>query len=190
MLANSGTLSNQTPKYLLLGEVLRPHGVRGELRVRLLTDYPERISKLQSIYLGRNPDNESGIKRYGVEHMRMHQEYGLLKLVGVDDRDQADLLREQYVMVAFKDAVPLEEGEVYLFQIIGMQAVDEEGQDIGIITEILETGANDVYIIHSPRYGEVLFPAISENIIKIDSQSRIVTLRIPEGLLFDGLTDE
>ena len=77
------------PKYLLLGEILRPHGVRGELRMRILTDYPERITKLEQIFIGKGVDDDN-VVAYRVKAMRMHQGYGLLQLDGVDNRDQAE----------------------------------------------------------------------------------------------------
>jgi 16S rRNA processing protein RimM len=174
--------NNDSPRYLLLGEVLRPHGVRGELKTRVLTDYPERIGDMETVYLA---DNEQGdkAKPYAIEGVRMNQEYALIKLKGIDDRDQADRLRALYVMVAMDDAIPLEEGEFYLYQIIGLRIITEDGETFGTLTEVMETGANDVYIIDSERYGEVLIPAIESVILKTDIEAGTITVRLPEGLL-------
>lgn len=95
----SGPAHAAGPSYLLIGEILRPHGIHGEIRMRILTDYPERIAKLASVYLSTDPDSEV-VQAYTVEHMRMHQSYGLLKLASIDSRDDADLLREHFVMVS------------------------------------------------------------------------------------------
>lgn len=169
------------PKHLILGEILRPHGVRGELRVRLLTDYPERISKLDSVYLGTDPNGK--VTRYSLESMRMNQAYGLLKLKGVDDRGAADRLRQLYVMVELGSAIPLEEGEFYLYQLIGLEVRDEAGETLGTLTEVLETRANDVYVVKSPRYGEILIPVLNETILKTDIAAKVITVRLPDGLL-------
>lgn len=180
----------QTPPFLALGEILRPHGVRGELRVRLLTDYPERIAKLEQVFLA--PSVESPVPTpYFVQGMRMNPPYGLVKLVGIDDRDAAERLRGLMMLVDFAHAVPLEEGEFYLFQIIGAQVVTEEGELLGTLTEVLETGANDVYLVKSQRYGEVLIPVIDSTIVKTDIAARTVTVRLLDGLLPDtGVDDE
>ena len=170
------------PRYLLLGEILRPHGIRGELRMRVLTDYPERIPSLEQIYLGRDVNGPTP-RPYIVEHMRMHQGYGLLKLDSIDDRDTAETLRALFVMVSMEEAVPLEEGEFYLFQLIGLEVRDAEGQSLGQITEVLETGANDVYVVDSPRYGEILIPVTEETIIATDIAAGFVSVNLPEGLL-------
>ncbi len=170
------------PRYLLLGEILRPHGVNGELRMRILTDYPERIAQLEMVYLGSDP-NVAEATAYHIEHMRPHQGYGLLKLEGVDDRNQAELLREQFVMVTIEDAVPLEEGEFYLYQLIGLNVQTQTGEDLGTLTDVLDTGANDVYIVDSPRYGEILIPALEDTIVETNIDAGILTVKLPEGLL-------
>jgi 16S rRNA processing protein RimM len=172
----------EAPKYLLLGEVLRPHGVRGELRVRLLTDYPERIGQMAQVFLGTGP-NDDAPQTYDVEHMRMNTPYGLLKLKGIDDRDDADTLRSLFVMVDLEHAVPLEEGEFYLYQLIGITVKQQDGVTLGQITDVLETGANDVYVVDSPQYGEVLIPVTDETIINTDVASGEMIVRLPDGLL-------
>ncbi len=170
------------PRFLLLGEILRPHGVRGELRMRILTDYPERIVQLEKVYLAEKPDS-SDPDAYHVQHMRMHQSYGLLKLEGIDDRDEADRLRELLVMVPLEEAVPLEEGEFYLYQLIGLSVRTTEGETLGAITDVLETGANDVYIVESPVYGELLIPVTDETVLKTDIEQGFILVSLPEGLL-------
>lgn len=171
-----------TPLYLVVGEVLRPHGVVGELRIRILTDYPERIATLTNVYLGTSPTEPA--KAYPVEGMRPHLEnYGLLKIRGINTRAKADRLRNMLVMVDIENAVPLEEGEYYLFQLIGMEVRTVEGESLGTISEVLETGANDVYVINGSRYGEVLFPVTEETVVETSISAGVVTVRVPEGLL-------
>lgn len=170
------------PRFLLLGEILRPHGVRGELRMRILTDYPERITQLEKVYLAEKPDS-SDPDTYRVEHMRMHQSYGLLKLAGIEDRDEADRLRQLLVMVPLEQAVPLEDGEFYLYQLIGLEVRTTTGQTLGKITDVLETGANDVYVVESAVHGEVLIPVTSETVLKTDITAGFILVNLPEGLL-------
>ena len=183
-MANNST-NNQnkvSPEYLLLGEILRPHGIRGELRVKLFTDYPERINNLGYVFLARSPESKK-VTRHDVEHMRMHKDYGLLKLKGIDDRNDAEVMRELCVMVHIDDAVPLDDDEIYLYQLIGIEVRIENGDILGTITDVLETGANDVYVIDSPKYGEVLFPVLDETIVESDIDNGTITVKIPEGLL-------
>lgn len=172
----------EAPKYLILGQILRPHGIRGELRMRILTDYPERIAKLKTVYLGTSPD-DTRMTPYQVEGNRLSTGAGLLKLRGVDDRDAAERFRELMVMVDMANAVPLEEGEFYLYQLFGIRVVLEDGTLLGTLVDVLETGANDVYIIDSPTYGEVLIPVTSETVLSTDVDQRVMTVRLPEGLI-------
>lgn len=169
--------------------MLRPHGVRGELRIRLLTDYPERIAQLETIYLADQPEPRK-TTAYNVEGMRRNGEFGLLKLRGIDDRDQADRLRGLYVLVDMEHAVPLEAGEFYLYQLIGLRVETSAGEALGTIDEVLETGANDVYVVDSPRYGEVLIPVTDETIVKTDIVAGVVIVKLPDGLLPTRTLDE
>ncbi len=172
----------QEPQHLLIGEILRPHGVIGEVRMKVITHYPERLPQLKVVYLATSMDSPK-ITSYDLERMRMHQGYALMKFKGIDDRDQADRLRQLVVMVAIGDAIPLDDGEVYLYQLVGLTVQTQEGETLGKLTEVLETGANDVYIIDSPKYGEVLIPATSHTILSTDIKSGIMIVSLPDGLL-------
>jgi 16S rRNA processing protein RimM len=174
--------TSQEPKYLLVGAILRPHGVLGEVRIKIITHYPERLSRLKKVFLTTSPDSDK-VTEYALEGVRMHQAYALLKLEGINDRDQADRLRQLVVMVAIGDAIPLDKGEHYLYQLVGLTVQTEAGEALGTLTEVLETGANDVYIVESPRYGEVLIPATTETILSTDVATKLMTVRLPEGLL-------
>jgi 16S rRNA processing protein RimM len=172
----------KSPRFLLIGEILRPHGVRGELRMRILTDYPERITELGKVYVGEGVDAKVPAV-YAVEHMRMHQNYGLLKLEGIDNRTDAEIFRQLYLMVSIEDAVPLEEGEFYLFQLIGLDVRTADGVQLGKIIDVMETGANDVYIVESARYGELLIPVTDETIIETNIEQGFIAVNLPEGLI-------
>lgn len=181
-MATSFTGDTPNPRYLLLGEILRPHGVRGEIKMRLLTDYPERLKTLERVFLARSA-NAPDPRAYQIESVRPHQAYALIRLVEVPDRDAADRLRGMLVMVDIENAVPLEEGEFYLYQLLGLQVQTVEGELLGKMAEVLETGANDVYVVRGERYGEILIPATSHTIISTDIAGGLITVSLPEGLL-------
>ena len=178
----------QPPKYLLLGEILRPHGIRGEVRMRILTDYPERIRELDSVYLGDNPETDQ-VTEYPVEAIRFHQDYGLLKLKAIDDRDAAERLRQLFVMVDLEHAIPLEEDEFYLYELIGLRVVTEQGEEIGTLSEVLETGANDVYVVDSPKHGELLIPVLENVVLKTDIAGGQIVVKLPDGLISNITTE-
>jgi 16S rRNA processing protein RimM len=107
----------------------------------------------------------------------------LVRLDGIATREEAELYRGQLLMVALDDAVPLEDGEYYLYQILGARMVTTEGEDLGRIQEILETGANDVFIVSGDSYGEILIPDIPDVILDVDIDQGVVTVALPPGLL-------
>lgn len=172
----------ENPPYLLIGQITRPHGVRGELRVRLSTDYPDHVNELKHVYIGKKLSGEDA-QPYAVSGLRMNKAHGLLRLEEINDRNQADRLRQLYVLVRFEDAVSLEDDEFYLFQVIGMSVQTQDGFTLGTVRRVMETGANDVYVVDSPEHGEVLFPITVETLISHDIEDGIIWVNIPDGLL-------
>jgi 16S rRNA processing protein RimM len=174
--ASSSSANNAGPTHLVIGRIVAPFGIRGEVKVRIETDDPDRFTLLDSVYLGK------ALRPYAIESSRIHQGNALLHFRGVDDRTAAEELRGQYVYVAMKDALPLEEGEYYVHQIEGLATVTAEGERLGTIREVLQTGANDVYVVEGPK-GEILLPAIADVILGVDLDAGTITVRIPDGLL-------
>lgn len=174
----------EQPPFLLLGRVLRPHGIRGELRIEVFTAYPERIVAGMTVAIGPDPRDPTTAIDYEITQVRAHQKYLILRVEGVPDRSAADLLREQHVMIALENAVPLDDDEVYLYQIIGLAVHTQDGETIGTVTEIIETGANDVLIVHGPR-GEILLPFIDDCVLDVDVDGGRITVNLMEGLVDD-----
>lgn len=172
-------LKRPEPHYLMVGRVSRPHGLLGELRVECLTDYPERLARLETLYIGDD------LRPYKPLNVRMHQGVILLTVEGCTDRDTADTLRGQPVHIARADAVPLEEGEFYHFQVVGLAVETEAGEVLGEIAEVFTApGANDVFVVHGPR-GEVLLPVIPDVLRQIDFEAQRVVVHLLPGLLDD-----
>jgi 16S rRNA processing protein RimM len=179
----SGGARVPEPRYLVIGRVLRPHGIRGELRVEVVTDYPERLGQYAFFYLA-HPDSPESARRYPVEKLRPHKGVLLLKLGGCDDRNAAEALRGLLVQVPFKEAVPLEEGEYYHFQLIGVEVETESGEELGQVVEVLKTGANDVYVVRGV-HGEILLPAVENVVFELDLESKRMVVRLLPGMLGD-----
>jgi 16S rRNA processing protein RimM len=183
--ANRGSEgTNPEPSHIVVGRVRRPHGIRGEMRVEILTDYPERVARHDYLYLAR-PHAPDDVERYPLESVRPHKGVLLIKLDGIEDRDAAEEFRGMLVEVPLEDAVPLEEGEYYHFQLIGVDVETETGEWLGRVADVIATGAADVFVVRGPR-GEVLLPAIEDVILKLDTEERQMTVHLLPGMLEDG----
>lgn len=170
------------PSFLIVAEVLRPHGVRGEIRVRILTDFPERLQPGKMVYLGRSAAQEQA-ESLTLARVRLQDDYGILQLEGIDNRNDVEHWRGLFLMIPIDEAVPLEEDEFYAYQLIGMTLLNESGHVIGEISDIMETGANDVLVVSSSEYGEILIPDIPGMWVELDFDEGFATARLPDGLL-------
>jgi 16S rRNA processing protein RimM len=179
-LGHSGSSGAPRPelRYLAIGRVVRAHGLRGELSVAVLTEFPERFKTTEWVYLG----NEYEATPYRLKSFRWHKQNVLLTLEGLSDRTQAEALQGQFVQVPLTEAVPLPEGSYYLYQVIGLQVQATTGEILGQIADILETGANDVYVVKQADR-EVLLPAIPEVIKQIDLERGVVVVQVIDGLI-------
>jgi 16S rRNA processing protein RimM len=177
----SGATGVPEPRFLAVGQVAGAHGIRGEIKVNILTDDPERFGRLSRVWLGR--DEEEPVP-WPLEGYRLHHGRALLKLEGCDNRTLAESLRAHLVLVPLEEAIPLEEDEYYEHQIIGLGVWTSSGERLGEIEEILYTGANEVYIVRSDEPGrkEILIPAIEEVVLEIDLEAGRMTIEPLAGL--------
>lgn len=135
----------------------------------IYSHFPERIPELPHVFL------EGEEQPRTVNRARLKGNLAIMRIEGVTSREMADKLRGKIVQVDIEDAAPLEEGEFYHFQLIGLTAVDEEGNVLGNVADIIETGANDVYVIKDDEGAETLIPALEDVVPEIDvDQGRMV----------------
>lgn len=165
------------PRFLVIGRITKPHGVRGEVRVEVITDVPERFTWLETVFVGQDDP-----RPVAVESVRFHKSWALLKLAGYDSREAAVDLRGQWLQVPEEEGIPLEEGEYYLYQLVGLEVYTDQGDHLGELVEVLETKANNVFVIHGDR-GEVLLPDIEEVIQEIDFEANTMTVHLIAGLI-------
>lgn len=156
--------------------MLKAWGFRGELKIEILTDFPDRFASLSKVFLGEDA------KPFSVELARLHGRAALLKLQGIDTPEDAAKWRDALVQVARSEAVPLPEGQLYLYQVLGLVVKTTKGETIGKIVQVLDTGANDVYVIQSDTR-EILIPAIPSVIKETDLELGEMIIEPMEGLL-------
>jgi 16S rRNA processing protein RimM len=172
----AGTDNEAGPRYLVIGRVTRPWGIQGEVKVEIMTDFPDRFSLLRKVHLG--PEAVP----FALEGFRLHKGAALLKLAGCHDRAAGEKLRGQWVQIPIEEAVPLEEDEYYEHQIVGLAVWTAGGEYLGTVDEVISTGSNDVYVVGGEGR-EVLIPAIEDVVLEINlAQGRLV-VELMEGLI-------
>lgn len=165
------------PEYLVIGFFHRPHGVSGEILLDVLTDFQDRLQSGIQIYVG-----EKYLPMI-ITSVRGHSKGLLITLDGIDDREAVGKLRNQYVYVLAVDRPSLPEGKYYHHQLIGLSVVDKNGTSLGKLTEILETGANDVYVVRSESGKEILLPAIPSVVLDVNQAQGRMRVHLLPGLI-------
>jgi 16S rRNA processing protein RimM len=173
LVETTGSPKPGEPLFLAVGFLRRPHGVKGEILMDVLTDFPERLSRNKLVYVGEEHEP------FHIDHLRPQDQALLVTFTGIEDADQAGLLRNKRVYMQADSLPELPEGMYYHHQLIGLAIVDNNGQNLGILTEILETGANDVYVVVSSQGAETLLPAIESVILGVDLERREMRVTPP-----------
>ncbi len=156
--------------HLMIGEILRPQGIRGEVKVRPITTDPERFRALDHVFMKRG---EAYIER-GISVGRIEPDAVYITLDGVSDRNAAETLRGEFIYIDREHAVQLPEDANFICDLIGCEGSDTSGRRFGKMTDVLQPGANDVYVFNGPL-GEVLVPALKSVVIEVNvEEKRIV----------------
>ncbi len=169
-------MTRKRDAFMAVGRIVGAHGIRGEIKVKQLTDFPERFAPGSLLYL-----EEEAFQREVIAS-RPHKGMFLVQLSGLSDRNAAERLRGKYLFIARDEAMALEEDEYYEDELIGLQVETMEGVILGELTEIIWTGANEVYIVQGPK-GEVLIPAIAQVVQEVDLESGIMRVTLLPGLV-------
>ncbi len=162
---------------LTVGRIAGTHGVNGEVKVRLLTDHPEHLLTLRHVYLGES------LQPVKIRSARLQPPIAIIHLDGVNSPEEGKALGGLPVRIPATDAKPLEDGEYFLFQLIGLRAVDADGGHIGDVTDLIETGAHDVLVI-TPEGGgtrdQILVPNHPQFVLNIAPDEGLIVIRPPD----------
>lgn len=164
--------------YFVIGDIVNTQGIKGEMRVIPCVDDVTRFELLDKVFV----DKRGKITEYDVENIRYHKQFVLLKLKGIDDMTSAEMLKGSVVKITEDMAVPCEEGEYYIKDLYDMTVFTDEGEELGIIKDILFTGANDVYVIGQEKGKDILIPAIKQVVLDVDVENKKMTIHLLEGL--------
>ena len=164
-------------QYLECGKIVTTHGVLGEIKVQPWCDAPEELTGVATLYF------DEGKTPLTVQRGRVHKNMALLKLKGIDNIEQAQMLRGK-VLWAHREDIPLGEGEHFIQDLIGLTVVDaDDGHPYGTLSDVSETGANDVYIVTTKEGKEILLPSIKECILDVDVAGKIIKVHVLPGLI-------
>ena len=168
-------------EYLEIGKIVNTHGVKGEVKVIPLTDNPERFNDLEWVYIEKN----NKLVKYKIGGVKFLKNFVIIKFQGVDDINSAQELKETYMKVDRKNAVKLPEGSFFICDLIGCTVFEENGNKLGVIADVIQTGSNDVYIVKREQGRDVLVPALKSVVRTVSLEKRMLEVQLPEGLVED-----
>ena len=165
-------------QFLQVGVISSTHGIRGEVKVFPTTDDPMRFKKLKKVFL------DTGRERLELEvqSVRFFKQFAIVKFKGIDNINDIERYKGKGLFVPREDAVPLGEDEYYIADLIGMEVFTEDGH-FGVVKDVMETGANEVYIVESDKHGEVLIPAIRQCVLDVNVEEKKMKIRLMDGLI-------
>ncbi len=160
-------------KQVIIGKIVAPHGVRGDIRILPLTEKPEQFLKLNYLLL----DNGQQLR---IVNVRFHKKMILASAEEITSMNEAELLRGKNVSIFSEDLPPLEEGRFYVSDLLGLKVSLEDGKDLGRLKDIISTGNNDVYVIEVPGGKDILLPALKIYVKKIDLNEKLIVVSLPQ----------
>ena len=166
-------------KYLEIGQIVNTFGIKGMVKIKPFTDDINRFDRLKKIYIS----NKNGKKEYQIQEVKYHKNMVLMKLEGVDTPEQADLLRQSYLLVDRADEEPLEEGVYYIVDLLGLEVYTDENKLLGKVEDIFNTGSNDIYVIKDEMGKQILLPGIPEVLKNVDLEKGRITVHLIPGLI-------
>ena len=166
-------------KYLEIGRIVNTFGIKGMVKVKPFTDNIERFSNLEKIYI----KNKSGQTEYKIQEVKYHKNMVLIKFEGIENPEQADLLRNSYLIVDRETEEPLEPGRYYIVDMIGLDVFTDDNEYLGKLEDIYNTGSNDIYVVKNELGKQVLLPAIEDVIKNIDMDNKKVIVHLIPGLV-------
>ena len=164
---------------LRVGVITSTHGVSGEVKVFPTTDDAKRFKKLKTVIL----DTGKGQTTLEIEQVKFFKNMVILKFDGVDTMNEVEGWRQKDLLITRDQAIPLEEDEFFITDLIGLNVVTDEGETLGTLTDVMETGANDVYCVKTPEGKELLLPAIRDCILDVDLDKEEMLVHVLPGLL-------
>jgi 16S rRNA processing protein RimM len=168
------------PLLYTIGTIVNTHGIKGELKVISDTDFPERFQKGNTLQIVTKQNLNLQVV---IEQSRDHKNMVVLKLAGYDSINEVEIFKGCLLKIQASDQKPLPDGQYYYHQILGCEVETREQIQLGIVSEILSPGANDVWVVRKPGSKDILIPVIDDVIVKVDPEHKRIQINLMEGLL-------
>jgi 16S rRNA processing protein RimM len=165
-------------KHLRVGVISSTHGIKGEVKVFPTTDDPKRFQELKQVYL----DTGKELLILEIEGVKFFKQMVILKFKGIDNINEIEKYRGKDLLITRENAVKLDKDEYFIFDLIDSEVFTDEGERLGILTEIMTTGANDVYVVLTEEGKEILIPSIPECILEVDVENKKIKVHLLKGL--------
>ena len=165
-------------QFFRVGVITTTHGVHGEVKVFPTTDDPQRFKKLKQVIL----DNGKEQRELEITSVKFFKNLVILKFKGLDNMNDVEKYKKADLLVTRENAVPLKEGEYFIADLIGLKATSDEGEDLGVLTDVIQTGANDVYVFSKEGMQDLLVPKIPDCIKEVSIEEGTIFVHLLPGL--------
>lgn len=164
---------------LQVGAITSTHGIKGEVKIFPTTDDPNRFKKLKNVIL----DTDKELIELEISGVKFFKQFVILKFKGINDINDIEKYKGKKLLVTRENAVELDEGEYFIADLIGLKVITDDGNELGELTDVLQTGANDVYEVEMNNGKEVLIPAIKDCILDVNLNEGIMKVHLLKGLI-------
>lgn len=166
-------------EYFEIGQIVNTFGIKGEVKVNPFTDDIEQFERLKSILVEKNKK----LLEVEIENVRYQKHLVILKLKNIEDMNTAEKYKGCYIKIHRKDARKLPDGTYFIADIIGSEVITDDGQKLGKVDDIYNTGSNDIYVVKDELGKQILLPGIKDVILDVDIEKQVVTVHLLEGLI-------
>ena len=166
-------------QYLEIGQIVNTFGIKGQVKVVPFTDDITRFEQLKNVYIV----NKKSKIEVEIEQVKYHKDMVLVKFKGLDKIEDVEIYKNSYLEIDRKDGKPLEKGEYYIVDLIGLDVISDEGQNLGKVDDIYNTGSNDIYVVKDELGKQLLLPAIKDVIKEVDLNNKKIIVHLIDGLI-------
>ena len=166
-------------KYLEIGQIVNTFGIKGMVKIKPFTDDITRFNRVKEVYI----ENKNNTKKYIIEEVKYHKNMVLAKIEGIDTVEDAEKLKQSYLLVDRANEEPLEEGVYYIVDLIGLEVYEDTGKLLGKVDDIFNTGSNDIYVVKDEQGKQILLPGIPDVLKKVDIEAGKIIVHLIPGLV-------